>query len=38
MYAVIDTETTGLSPGHRHRVIEIAVVLLDAQGRFEQSG
>ncbi|WP_433005865.1 exonuclease domain-containing protein [Kribbella sp. CA-294648] len=36
MYAVIDTETTGLSPGHRHRVIEIAVVLLDAHGRFEQ--
>lgn len=36
MYAVIDTETTGLWPGHRHRVIEIAVVLLDAQGRFEQ--
>jgi DNA polymerase-3 subunit epsilon len=36
MYAVIDTETTGLSPAHRHRVIEIAVVLLDAQGRFER--
>jgi DNA polymerase-3 subunit epsilon len=36
MYAVIDTETTGLSPGHRHRVIEIAVVLLDARGRFER--
>ncbi|WBQ07859.1 exonuclease domain-containing protein [Kribbella sp. CA-293567] len=36
MYAVIDTETTGLLPGHRHRVIEIAVVLLDAEGRFEQ--
>ncbi|GAA1643573.1 hypothetical protein GCM10009744_37370 [Kribbella alba] len=35
MYAVIDTETTGLLPGQRHRVIEIAVVLLDAQGRFE---
>ena len=35
MYAVIDTETTGLSPGHRHRVIEIAVVLLDAHGRVE---
>ncbi|MGH3371136.1 MAG: exonuclease domain-containing protein, partial [Nocardioidaceae bacterium] len=27
MYAVIDTETTGLSPDERHRVIEIAVVL-----------
>jgi DNA polymerase III subunit epsilon len=35
MYAVIDTETTGLLPGHRHRVIEIAVVLLDARGRLE---
>jgi DNA polymerase III subunit epsilon len=36
MYAVIDTETTGLSPAYQHRVIEVAVVLLDAQGRFEQ--
>ncbi|HEU4947498.1 MAG TPA: exonuclease domain-containing protein [Kribbella sp.] len=35
MYAVIDTETTGLWPGERHRVIEVAVVLLDAHGRFE---
>lgn len=35
MYAVIDTETTGLSPAHRHRVIEIAVVLLDPAGRVE---
>lgn len=35
MYAVIDTETTGLLPSHRHRVIEIAIVLLDAQGRVE---
>lgn len=35
MYAVIDTETTGLLPSHRHRVIEIAVVLLDAQGQVE---
>jgi len=35
MYAVIDTETTGLLPGHRHRVIEIAVVLLDARGQVE---
>ncbi|MET9276012.1 exonuclease domain-containing protein [Kribbella sp. NPDC003557] len=36
MYAVIDTETTGLLPTHRHRVIEIAVVLLDARGRVER--
>jgi DNA polymerase III subunit epsilon len=36
MYAVIDTETTGLLPGHRHRVIEIAVVLLDARGQVER--
>jgi DNA polymerase III subunit epsilon len=35
LYAVVDTETTGLSPDDRHRVIEIAVVLLDAGGRFE---
>ncbi|MET7283782.1 exonuclease domain-containing protein [Kribbella sp. NPDC005582] len=35
MYAVIDTETTGLLPSHRHRVIEIAVVLLDARGQIE---
>ncbi|MFK4089387.1 exonuclease domain-containing protein [Kribbella sp. NPDC020789] len=35
MYAVIDTETTGLLPNHRHRVIEIAVVLLDSRGRVE---
>ena len=26
-YTVFDTETTGLLPSHRHRVIEIAVVL-----------
>ncbi|MFC0626359.1 exonuclease domain-containing protein [Kribbella deserti] len=36
MYAVIDTETTGLSPEQRHRVIEVAVVLLDEFGRFER--
>ncbi|TCC29014.1 exonuclease domain-containing protein [Kribbella speibonae] len=36
MYAVIDTETTGLLPTHRHRIIEIAVVLLDARGRVER--
>lgn len=35
MYAVIDTETTGLSPRYRHRVVELAVVLADAQGRVE---
>jgi DNA polymerase-3 subunit epsilon len=35
MYAVIDTETTGLLPSHRHRVIEIAVVLLDERGQVE---
>ena len=36
MYAVIDTETTGLLPWQRNRVIEIAVVLLDERGGFEQ--
>ncbi|MGW6278698.1 exonuclease domain-containing protein [Kribbella sp. NPDC055071] len=35
MYAVIDTETTGLLPSQRHRIIEIAVVLLDARGQVE---
>lgn len=32
-YAVVDVETTGLSPGQHHRVIEVAVVHLDASGR-----
>src|SRR5688572_18851115 len=31
-YAVVDVETTGLSPGQHHRVIEVAVVHLDASG------
>ncbi|GGU26485.1 exonuclease domain-containing protein [Lentzea flava] len=31
-YAVVDVETTGLSPGH-HRVIEVAVVHVDSSGR-----
>lgn len=35
MYAVVDTETTGLSPNLRHRVIEIAVLLVDDAGRVE---
>ncbi len=35
MYAVIDTETTGLRPSWHDRVIEIAVVQLDAHGRVE---
>ncbi|NJP98463.1 hypothetical protein HCN51_55125 [Nonomuraea sp. FMUSA5-5] len=32
-YAVIDLETTGLWPSWHDRVVEIAVVLLDASGR-----
>lgn len=32
-YAVVDVETTGLSPGQHHRVIEVAVVHLDGSGR-----
>jgi DNA polymerase-3 subunit epsilon len=28
-YAVVHVETTGLSPGHHHRVIEVAVVHVD---------
>lgn len=31
-YAVIDIETTGLSPAHHHRILEIAVVLVDDEG------
>lgn len=33
-YAVIDVETTGLSP-RAHRVVSMAVVLMDAHGRSE---
>ncbi|MDX8034098.1 exonuclease domain-containing protein [Lentzea sp. BCCO 10_0856] len=32
-YAVVDVETTGLSPGQHHRVIEVAVVHVDSSGR-----
>ncbi|MGW6930700.1 3'-5' exonuclease [Lentzea sp. NPDC054927] len=32
-YAVVDVETTGLSPGQHHRVIEVAVVHADSSGR-----
>lgn len=32
-YAVVDVETTGLSPGQQHRVIEVAVVHVDESGR-----
>lgn len=35
LYAVVDTETTGLSPNLRHRVIELAVVLVDESGVIE---
>lgn len=35
MYAVVDTETTGLSPNLRHRIAEIAVVLVDDKGNVE---
>ncbi|WP_370617843.1 exonuclease domain-containing protein [Mumia qirimensis] len=35
MYAVIDTETTGLSPSLHHRIAEIAVVLVDRDGAVE---
>lgn len=37
MYAVFDTETTGISPSMGHRVIEIAVVLADENGRIEST-
>lgn len=32
-YAVVDVETTGISPGHHHRVVEVAVVHVDRSGR-----
>jgi DNA polymerase-3 subunit epsilon len=32
-YAVVDVETTGLHPGGRHRVVEVAVVRLDRAGQ-----
>ena len=35
-YAVVDTETTGFSPAHGDRVLEVAVVLLDAAGSVER--
>lgn len=35
MYAVVDLETTGLSPNHHHRIAEIAVVHVDDAGRVE---
>lgn len=35
-YAVVDVETTGLSPANDH-VIELALVLLDSQGRQERA-
>jgi len=31
-YAVLDIETTGLSPAHHHRVLEVAVALVDDDG------
>lgn len=32
-FAVIDLETTGISTSHHHRIIEIAIVLLDKSGK-----
>lgn len=31
-YAVIDIETTGFSPAHHHRILEVGVVLVDDAG------
>lgn len=31
-FAVIDVETTGLSTTHNHRVVEVAIVLVDGTG------
>ncbi len=36
-YAVVDLQTTGLEPSMRHRVVEIAVVLVSDDGEVEQS-
>lgn len=36
-YAVIDFETTGLSPAHHHRVIEVGVVHVAPDGTVEDS-
>ncbi|WP_423923799.1 exonuclease domain-containing protein [Frigoribacterium sp. 2-23] len=36
-YAVIDFETTGLSPQHHHRVIEIGIVHVAPDGTIEDS-
>src|SRR5690625_4545417 len=35
LFAVVDVETTGLSPAHHHRVVEVAVVLVDEDGRIQ---
>ena len=35
-YAVVDVETTGLSPSYHHKVVEIAVVQLDQSGVVER--
>ncbi|HEY3715422.1 MAG TPA: exonuclease domain-containing protein, partial [Jatrophihabitantaceae bacterium] len=35
-YAVVDVETTGLSPSYHHKVVEIAVVQLDQSGKVER--
>ncbi len=31
-YAIVDLETTGFSPAHHHRVVEIAIVLTNEAG------
>ena len=36
-YAVIDFETTGLSPQYHHRVIEIGIVHVAPDGIIEDS-
>lgn len=36
-YAIIDFETTGLSPGRTDRVVEIAVICTDDNGQIEQT-
>ncbi len=34
-FAVVDLETTGISPAHHHRIVEIGVVLTDGAGNVD---
>ena len=36
-FAVVDTETTGIHTGYRHRIAEIAIVHVDRDGQITDS-